>query len=608
MLKTSITLPSIYPKSLSQALANIRETTFGECEIIVVSPFEVTGPDVIWVPEKERRGCAYAHARAAERATGDFLLAFADDHRLMEGWDATAARDLAASEKKWGSDIGAIGLRFVNSNLIGTVFGKYYPNFPFMRREVVRRIGWIGEDYQQGFGDCDLGMRIWDAGGWCEHSTRALILIHPDDSRKSGANYSQADLSLFVSRWGDKYGVGWETTHLRGFNRDIPLEEKEASRSDMTSESRRQPRLIFSYKEYNIFDHFDAFLAIAQRVGEVDINQGAESLEALYGTDNVFVSRSIEGLADKINELVERQLRSNTKSFKWKWAKARRLIAIPWRNRLERRAKSPEELAKPEPRTSEFLQMHRFARTNNPSIKVSIIYNYYKKETTIFNSLASIAAQISKRCSPKEIEIIIVDDGSEGEDVSARLPEHVLYVWQRKFGYGISRAKNVGAALANGRFFVFLDADIMVSSSYLDAMLEAFERFGDNIVQCGYIWDYFFKGCPDPRTEFGVWHNPERPTRRFVQIAGGNMAISREMFQLTSGFDEDLIYGGVEDLLFGYQYGKLPGAAVYFNRSMESWHIPHPPSLAHAQVGKSWDIVREKYPDFYESYIVKGLR
>ena len=86
------------------------------------------------------------------------------------------------------------------------------------------------------------------------------------------------------------------------------------------------------------------------------------------------------------------------------------------------------------------------------------------------------------------------------------------------------------------------------------------------------------------------------------------MAISRRVFFDTPGFDEDLIYGGVEDLLFGYHLSGLDGISVFFNRDMEVRHVPHPPSPAHAEPAKSWDIVKIKWPEFYRDYIERGIR
>jgi glycosyltransferase involved in cell wall biosynthesis len=251
---------------------------------------------------------------------------------------------------------------------------------------------------------------------------------------------------------------------------------------------------------------------------------------------------------------------------------------------------------------------HRFGKVAGASKKISVIYNYFKKDSTLFQSLDSIEKQSWKLCDRSDVEILLIDDGTPGEPVADRLPEDVIYVWQRKIGYGICRAKNTGARLANGKYLVFLDPDIMLHPDYFDAMLRGFQEFGERAVQCSYIWDYHFVGCPDPRLEFGVWEHPNRMTRRFYQVAGGNVAIARALFFETPGFDEDLIYGGVEDLLFGFHLGKLPDTAIVFNDHMQSRHIPHPPSGAHANPRKSWEVVQLKWPEFYEDYIVKGLR
>lgn len=248
------------------------------------------------------------------------------------------------------------------------------------------------------------------------------------------------------------------------------------------------------------------------------------------------------------------------------------------------------------------------SRANDGEPLVSVIFNYYEKSATVFDAIGSIESQVLSRCSARDIEVIVIDDGTEGEATRHEFPEHVNYIWQRKNGYGIARAKNTGAKLARGRYLLFQDSDVIAGEHFIDAMLEGFALHGDHIVQSAYIWDYFFPGSIDPRTAFGVWENPTRPTRRFYQIAGSGMAVARDLFRRTPGFDESLVFGGVEDLLFGYHYGQLAGAAVLFNRNMECRHIPHAPSLAHANPEKSWDIVRHKHPEFYYEYIVQGLR
>jgi len=252
--------------------------------------------------------------------------------------------------------------------------------------------------------------------------------------------------------------------------------------------------------------------------------------------------------------------------------------------------------------------MSTFARVNNPAIAVSVIVNYYDREATIYPVVDRLLDQSLSLCRPEQVEVIVVDDGSTEGELHRTLPDPVIYLWQRKHRYGISRAKNTGAKIANGRYLVFLDADILVGSDYVDAVLRAFDQWDRRTVHCGYIADYRGAGEADPRTEFGIWENSGGQTERFFQLAGGNMAIAKELFRETAGFDEDLIDGGVEDLLFGYQLGLLPRTSIRFDRKMHGTHLPHPPSPAHANVAASWEIVKAKYPDFHRRYIVDGLR
>jgi glycosyltransferase involved in cell wall biosynthesis len=250
----------------------------------------------------------------------------------------------------------------------------------------------------------------------------------------------------------------------------------------------------------------------------------------------------------------------------------------------------------------------RLARVNRPGVLVSVVVNHFERELTIYRVVERVMNQQLSECSAGDIEVVVVDDGSEHGTLAERLPDSVTYVWQRRDRYGIARAKNLGAKIANGKYIVFLDADILVAETYLDAVVQAFHQWDQRVVHCGYIWDYHGPDTPDPRTEFGVWENPGIPTGRFFQIAGGNLAIARSLFVESGGFDEDLVFGGVEDLLFGYQLCNLPRTAVRFDQRMTAWHLPHPPSAAHADPAASWNVVKTKYPTFYDSYIVKGLR
>src|ERR1700676_1810419 len=128
----SITLPSLDQDAALRTIEMLWFRTRGPYEVLLVGQFEIDLPHVISIPEGDARGCAYAHHVAAQHARGDYLLAFADDHELVDGWDEIA---LAEFVDRRGNFIPfALGLRGVHSGHVGTDFGMYYPYFPLMTR------------------------------------------------------------------------------------------------------------------------------------------------------------------------------------------------------------------------------------------------------------------------------------------------------------------------------------------------------------------------------------------------------------------------------------------------------------------------------------------
>jgi hypothetical protein len=229
VINISITLPSVHPEALKRTLANLRAVTEGSYEVIVVSPFEPPGLDeVVWLPEDKACGPNIAHGFAFTLAQGEYILGWVDDHLLVEGWDTAAILNLRIAEAV--DRPAMIGLRHRIENHVGTVFGHYYPYFPFARCSAMRNIGWLGVgQYRRGFADCDLGLRVWDKGGFCTWGRRCVLRC--DDDVKvlpdGEAGYEPEDLEKFLKRWGHKF-PNWPTNMVRGFNIDIIPEQLSA--------------------------------------------------------------------------------------------------------------------------------------------------------------------------------------------------------------------------------------------------------------------------------------------------------------------------------------------------------------------------------------------
>jgi glycosyltransferase involved in cell wall biosynthesis len=90
----------------------------------------------------------------------------------------------------------------------------------------------------------------------------------------------------------------------------------------------------------------------------------------------------------------------------------------------------------------------------NPSPLVSAIIPVYNGEKYVREAVESVLKQ-----TYPNLECIVVDDGSQDAtpEVVKRFGERVRYI--RKTNGGVSSARNAGAAIANGEFLAFLDAD-----------------------------------------------------------------------------------------------------------------------------------------------------
>src|SRR4051812_43864989 len=75
-------------------------------------------------------------------------------------------------------------------------------------------------------------------------------------------------------------------------------------------------------------------------------------------------------------------------------------------------------------------------------------------------------------------EIIITDGGSKDETLTvARRYTNKIVIWDQDRRQTFGEAKNAGAALAAGRFLVFIDADVIVPDpqNFFAEMLVAFD-------------------------------------------------------------------------------------------------------------------------------------
>ena len=183
-------------------LINIANTTIDQHEVVLISPFEpplyMGGGSSHWIQEQERLGSSGVQAFGVQFAKGDFIVALSDDVELIRhGWDREVRRNFEQRDRGVGPF--CLGLR-LDEGGVNVMFGKAYASLPMMHRDDVRKHGWYDPIFFSRYGDNDLGLRIWKAGGRVEWTKEAIVRVHPDNAR-NGMTIREDDRTKFLQRW-----------------------------------------------------------------------------------------------------------------------------------------------------------------------------------------------------------------------------------------------------------------------------------------------------------------------------------------------------------------------------------------------------------------------
>lgn len=114
--------------------------------------------------------------------------------------------------------------------------------------------------------------------------------------------------------------------------------------------------------------------------------------------------------------------------------------------------------------------------------KVSVIIPVYKKEDTLKKCLESVGKQ-----TLKEIEIIIIDDGSPDgcwDIMKEYAKEDNRIITIRQNNKGVSCARNTGLLRAKGEYITFVDADDILIDSMLEELYEKATEYQAQVAAC----------------------------------------------------------------------------------------------------------------------------
>ena len=181
-----------------------------------------------------------------------------------------------------------------------------------------------------------------------------------------------------------------------------------------------------------------------------------------------------------------------------------------------------------------------------------------------------------------QLEVIVVDDGGKAAakpvvaEIANRLPIRLL----TQPSQGPGRARNAGAATAEGRFLAFVDDDCVPAPGWLSALVDELERHPDRLVGgpvVNGLPDNPFSTATQLICTFVAEHYAQGQGReRFFTT--NNLALSASRFRELGGFDGSFAGATAEDKDFcdrwqavGYELGWVPGATVHHRHHLNLW-------------------------------------
>lgn len=235
---------------------------------------------------------------------------------------------------------------------------------------------------------------------------------------------------------------------------------------------------------------------------------------------------------------------------------------------------------------------------------ISLIVTLYNRLEYARNMILSLLNQT------KQIdELIFADDGSKEyvleyiKDLLPRCKFKIKYVIQEDIGFRLARSRNNGARIAEGKFLIFMDQDVIFDQDFIEKIYNSrkkkrlifSEALGSsekerNMIQSilkqdeyNYQKIYSIMSIEKKKEQdqivkkeklYNILYNLKLRTRG-AKIVGLIFALYKEDFINLNGFDEKYIGWGHEDDDFGNRFFKYGGKTYSFKMEQYPIHMYH---------------------------------
>jgi glycosyltransferase involved in cell wall biosynthesis len=239
---------------------------------------------------------------------------------------------------------------------------------------------------------------------------------------------------------------------------------------------------------------------------------------------------------------------------------------------------------------------------NTSNSILSVIIPTYNRAVRLHNCLQALSYQTQETAS---FEVIVVVDGStDGTREMLRnlsTPYRLKVLFQANSGQ--NNARNLGASVASGRYFLFVDDDIVPESNLLEEHL-CVQRDRNGTIGIGQIKLKIPSNADSFTQAFAQgWENHYEELNKgirqpyWMDCYGGNLSVPRTAFESVGGFASDIRRS--HDIEFGYRL-EQKGFHFSYIASAVGYQIElkgmHDLILDAEKSGSAWVDLYERHP------------
>lgn len=255
----------------------------------------------------------------------------------------------------------------------------------------------------------------------------------------------------------------------------------------------------------------------------------------------------------------------------------------------------------------------------------------YNNKVLLRNTLEALNNQ--KGFTTEDYEVVVAEDGSDEpvfdyiRDINKNYCLKYIYLPREKSSCR-SRIRNAGAKIAEAKYLIFLDADILVREDYLAELKRCFS-IDENVSVIGTrlmlpsIVPYesvldksVFEKCSFDRVDHNYYedrhflfnivsYNPNSRIDPWMMFYSCNIVVPKQQFDKVGGFDENYKGWGMEDIDLGCSLTN-EGFKIVISSKLEGLHQFHGqsdrgtiPIGKKEEYRKNIDYFLEKFPEGY---------